>query len=63
MTEADFIVLARQKWSELESLKEEKSFYEFEQKFDGIVSELKRQMLEATLGEVPKDYRKKKVTK
>jgi hypothetical protein len=60
MTEAEFIELARQKWAELQSIKDEESFYAFEQKFDSIASELNRQMLEATLGEVPKDHRKKK---
>jgi hypothetical protein len=38
MTEAEFIELARQKWAELQSIKDEESFYEFEQKFDRIAS-------------------------
>jgi hypothetical protein len=54
MTEAEFIGLARQNWAELQTIKEEKSFYAFEQKFDGIASELNWQMLEATLGALPK---------
>ena len=63
MTEAQFIALTRQKWAELQQIKDEPSFYEFERKFDSIVSELNRELLEATLGEVPKDHRKKKAIK
>lgn len=61
MTEEQFMALARQKWAELQAIKQEQSFYEFEQQFDGIVREFNRQMLEGTLGEVPRDHRKKKV--
>lgn len=62
MDEAQFIELARQKWAELQAIKDEPSFYAFEGKFDAIVSELNRELLEATIGELPKDHRKKKVT-
>jgi hypothetical protein len=60
MTEVEFIDLARQKWAEVQTIKEEKSFYEFEKKFDSLAIELNRPMLAATLGAVPKDHRKKK---
>lgn len=61
MTEEQFIALARQKWAELQAIKQEQSFYEFEQQFDGIVRAFNRQILEGTIGEVPKDHRKKKL--
>lgn len=60
MSEEQFMAIARQKWAELQGIKEEHSFYEFEQKFDIIVREFNRQILEGTIGEVPKDHRKKK---
>ncbi len=61
MTEEQFIALARQQWAELQAIKQEQSFYEFEQQFDGIVRDFNRQVLEGTIGEVPKDHRKKKL--
>ena len=60
MNEEQFIEVARQKWAQLQAIKDEESFYEFEGKFDGIVSALNRELLEATIGEVPRDHRKKK---
>jgi hypothetical protein len=60
MTEEEFVKVARAKWAELEKIKDAKSLYEFEGKFDEIVQDLNRQMLEGVLGDVPKDRRKKK---
>lgn len=60
MTEAQFMELARQKWAELQQIQSEPSFYEFERQFDAIVSEFNRELLEATIGQVPRDHRKKK---
>jgi len=51
--------LARQKWCELQKVKDAKSLYELEEQFDQVVSEMNRQMLESVLGQVPKDHRKK----
>ena len=62
MDESQFMELARQKWAELQAIKEETSFYAFEGKFEAIVSDLNRQLLQSTLGAVPKDHRKKKVS-
>ncbi len=52
--------LARKKWAELEKVKESKTLYELEERFDEVVTDMNRQMLESVLGEVPKDHRKKK---
>jgi len=60
MTEAEFMELARQKWAELQKVKEAKSLYELEERFDEVVGDMNRQMLESVLGPVPKDHRKKK---
>lgn len=60
MTEAEFMELARKKWAELQKVKDSKSLYELEERFDEVVGDMNRQMLESVLGEVPKDYRKKK---
>jgi hypothetical protein len=62
MTEAEFVELARRKWAELEQVKESKTLYELEERFDQVVSDMNRQMLESVLGQVPKDQRKKKPT-
>ena len=52
--------LACQKWTELQKVKDSKSLYELEERFDEVVADMNRQMLESVLGEVPKDHRKKK---
>lgn len=41
-------------------LQEEKSFYDYERKFDQIMVELGRELLESSISEVPEDRRKKK---
>jgi hypothetical protein len=60
MTEAEFMELARKKWAELQKVKDSKSLYELEERFDEVVGDMNRQLLESVLGEVPKDHRKKK---
>lgn len=60
MTEQEYIALARQKYQELQNLKNEKSFYTYEKTFDEIWTDLGRQVLEKNLSEVPNDRRKKK---
>ena len=59
MTEAEFMELARQKWVELQKVKDSKSLYELEERVDQVVGDMNRQMLESVLGRVPKDHRKK----
>ena len=62
MTEAAFMALARQKWAELQKVKEAKSLYELEEQFDEVVGDMNRQLLESVLGPVAQDHRKKKST-
>lgn len=61
MTEEEYIAIARQKYQELQKLKNEKSFYSYEKTFDEIWTDLGRQVLEKNLSDVPTDRRKKKV--
>ena len=60
MTEEEYIAIARQKYLELQKLKNEKSFYSYEKTFDQIWTDLGRQVLEKNLSDVPADRRKKK---
>jgi len=60
MTEAEFIEKAKEAYQELEKLKEEKSFYEYEKKFDKIWVNFGKETLEKEISEVPEDRRKKK---
>ena len=60
MTEEEYIAIARQKYQELQKLKNEKSFYSYEKTFDEIWTDLGRQVLEKNLSDVPTDRRKKK---
>jgi hypothetical protein len=60
MTEEQFLAICKSKYAELEKLKEIKGFYEYEKQFDKIMTELSRTLLESSIGEVPKDRRKKK---
>lgn len=60
MTKEEYLALAIQKFEELQNLKDKKTFYEYEQTFDEIWTDLGRQVLEKNLSEVPADRRKKK---
>ncbi len=60
MTKAEFIELASKKYEALSKLGEQKTFYDYEKEFDRIWRELGGEVLQKTVGEVPKDRRKKK---
>ena len=59
MTKEDFISLALERWPELESLDQEKDFYEYEKRFEQIMLELSRAVLERKVSKVGNDRRKK----
>lgn len=60
MTEEQYIELCRSKYQELNKLNNLNDFYEYEKRFDNIMIELSRELLESNLSEVPADRRKKK---
>ena len=60
MTEEEFLKLASKKYKALSKLGEQKTFYDYEKEFDRIWRELGGEVLQKTLGDVPKDRRKKK---
>lgn len=60
MTEDEYMALARQKYYDLQQLKKQPTFYDYEKSFDAIWLDLGRQVLEKTLSDVPADRRKKK---
>lgn len=61
MTKEEYLKLAEAKYAELEKLKEEKSFYEYEKRFDEIWTELGRSVLQANISKLPGDRHKKKL--
>lgn len=60
MKKEEYLRLAESKWKELEKLKEEKRFYEYEKRFEEIWIELGREVLQKSLGKTGKDRRVKK---
>lgn len=60
MTKEEYLALAVQKYEELQNLKTETNFYDYEQTFDQIWRDLGKQVLETNLSDVPMDRRKKK---
>ena len=63
MSEEEFIALAKFRDAELAALEQSKNFYEHEKNFDAIWVGLGQQVLEATIGEVPEQARKKSLSK
>lgn len=60
MTKEEYLQLAESKWPELAELDQEKDFYEYERKFERIMLELGRAVLEGKISKVGNDRRKKK---
>lgn len=60
MTEDEYVALARQKYHDLQQLKTQPTFYDYEKSFDTIWQDLGRQVLEKSLSNLPADRRKKK---
>lgn len=59
MTKEEFVSLAMSHWPELEALDQEKDFYEYEKRFEQIMLDLSRSVLEGKLNDKSKDRRKK----
>jgi hypothetical protein len=60
MTKEEYIALTLSKWEQLEALKELGNLYDYEKNFDELWVDLGRSVLEQSIGEVPKNRRKKK---
>jgi hypothetical protein len=60
MDKQEYLKLAEEKWPELEQLKKEKRFYEYEKRFEEIWLELGRAVLEGSIGATGQDRRLKK---
>ncbi|WKN41561.1 hypothetical protein [Tunicatimonas pelagia] len=63
MTKEEYLDLAASRWDALESLQDERTFYDYEKKFDTLWVELGRQVLEKTVGVSSTDRRIKKKSK
>ena len=60
MTKEEYLKLAESKWPELAELDQEKDFYEYERKFEQVMLDLGRAVLEKKISKVGNDRRKKK---
>ena len=60
MSKAEYLALAEQKYTDLQALATQPTFYDYEKSFEAIWMELGRQVLERNVGPVPADRRKKK---
>lgn len=59
MTKEEFVRLAASYWPELEALDKEKDFYAYEKRFEQIMLDLGRAVLESKISKVGVDRRKK----
>ena len=59
MKKEEYLKLAAEKWPELEQLKKEGNFYEYEKRFEEIWLELGRAVLEKNISDSIQDRRKK----
>jgi hypothetical protein len=60
MTREEYLAIASTKYDELQALNEIHNFYDYEKKFEELLTELGRMLLEKNISELPKDRRKKK---
>jgi len=60
MKKEEFMKLAASKWPELEKLKKEERFYEYEKRFEEIWLELGKEVMESQISKPSKDRRVKK---
>ena len=60
MNEEEFVALARQRYQQIQDLQTVDSFYEYEQAFDHIWTELGKQVLQQAISHPPAARRKKK---
>ncbi|MGB3777424.1 MAG: hypothetical protein WA960_03640 [Tunicatimonas sp.] len=59
MTKEEYLQLAAERWPELEALEAKGDFYTYERRFAEIMKELELAVLQAHIGKVPQNHRKK----
>jgi hypothetical protein len=59
MTESKFMAMAQERYTQLQLLNKVDNFYDYEKQFDKIWQDLGREVLEASISELPVDRRKK----
>lgn len=59
MSKEEYLALTASRWPELEALDQEKDFYEYEKRFEQIMIDLSRSVLECKISDAGKDRRKK----
>ena len=59
MTKEEYLEIAAERWPELEALEAKGDFYAYEKRFAEIMKELERTVLQAHIGKVPTNHRKK----
>jgi len=60
MTKEEYIELASKHWESLQELKKETNFYDYEKKFDGIMVDFGKTLLNEEMKGSGKDRRQKK---
>lgn len=60
MTKSQYLELCEARWNEIKELEKATNLYDLEKDFDQTWRSLGGQVLENSLGELPKDKRKKK---
>lgn len=60
MTEETYLLLCKAHWEKFKVLNESTNLYDHEKDFDEMLVNFGRDLLEKSIGEVPKDHRKKK---
>lgn len=60
MSKEEFLAIAATKYDQVCQLGEQDNFYDYEVGFEQVMTELSRELLEKSLGEVPNDRGKKK---
>jgi hypothetical protein len=59
MTQDELVALVTDRYQQLQTLNQLDSFYDYEKQFDQIWTNLGRDVLEKSLGELPQDPQKK----
>ena len=62
MTQEEYLQLAADRWPELKALEAKGDFYTYEKRFAQIMKELELAVLQAHIGQVPKNHRKKSLS-